>query len=189
MQRVLSTAIFTVALVMTTVMVPSSAEAFFRLGVEARWAPVAVERMTEQGEAVEARRELESTGIGARALFGFTHFSIGAKTNLTHHVFTDGELNYSQFDVNLHVRSGMPLTRLAFFGEVGPSMALDIGDVGFNASVGLEVDVLGWPLVDMNLGLAAQYSHVSIATGPSTDRINQGLRAILVLGIDIALVE
>lgn len=168
---------------------PSKAEAFFRLGAEMRWVPLAVESMEQEGETLDAQRQVESTGVGLRALLGFKYLSLGAKASLTHHAFDDNDLNYTQLDVNAHLRSGMPLTRVAFFLEAGPSLALDIGEVGYNASVGAEVDILGWPLVDMNLGLAAQYAHVPIGAGPNELRINDGLRGMVILGVDFSLFE
>lgn len=170
-----------------SVMAPTNAEALFRLGVEARWVPLAEETMEEGGESFSPDRQLHSTGLGVRALLGFEYFSVGGKINFTHHTFERGDLNYTQLDVNAHIRSGMPLTRLAFFVEAGPSVSLDIGDLGFNAAVGAEVDILGWPHVDLNLGIAAQYADVSVGAGPGEKRRNHGVRGLLVLGFDFAL--
>lgn len=177
-----------VTLVASAVM-PAQADAFFRIGAEARWIPVAAESMEEDGEALQANRSPASTGVGVRALFGFTYFSVGAKANVARHVYDDRELSYTQVDVNAHVRSGMPLTRLRFFGEVGPTLALNIGEVGYNATIGAEVDILGWPLVDMNLGIAGQYAHVPIGAGPDMIRENNGFRAMALLGVDFALID
>lgn len=189
MRAVQMVALVVATTAVTSLVVPSTADAFFRVGAEARWAPVAGESMTEDGESLEASRSLESVGFGLRALLGFEYFSVGAKANFTRHTFSESELSYSQLDLNAHVRSGMPLTRLNFFGEAGPTVALAVGGVGYNVSVGAEVDILGWPLIDMNLGLAGQYVDVPIGAGPDAERRNQGVRAVLKLGVDFSLID
>ena len=187
MQLVTACLLATIAM---AVVMPSKADAFFRVGAEVRWVPLGVESMDQEGETFEdTQRELEGIGLGIRALLGFEYLSLGAKANLTHHSFRNDGLNYTQFDVNAHLRSGMPLTRIAFFLEAGPSLALDIGEVGYNGAVGAEVDVLGWPLLDVNLGLALQYAHVPIGAGPSEIRINEGFRGMVILGVDVSLFD
>lgn len=172
-----------------SVAVPSQADAFFRIGAEARWAPVALESMTQDGETIETRRNLESGGVGVRALFGLKYLSLGPKVNFARHSFEDSSLSYSQIDLNAHVRTNLPFLRLAWFAEGGPSMSLNIGEVGYNASTGVEVDVTGWPLIDVNLGVVAQYASVPIGAGPGEIRLDEGLRGMLVVGADFTLVD
>ncbi len=169
--------------------VPSEADALLRIGADARWAPVAVESMEQEGEELDARRNIDSGGVGVRALVGFEALSLGGRVNFSRHVFEDNDLSFSQLDANAHIRSMVPWTRVNFFGEAGPSIALDIGEVGFNAAAGVEVDLLGWPLVDLNLGLSAQYAYVPIGAGPDTIRDHHSLRAMVSLGADIAILQ
>lgn len=171
----------------TMMMAPGNAEALLRIGVEGRWVPLAEETMEEGGNEFSPDRHLGSSGIGVRGLLGFEFVAVGAKLNFTHHIFDQGSLNYTQFDINAHVRSAMPLTRVAFYVEAGPSIALNIGDVGFNGAVGMEVDLLGWPHAHLNLGLAAQYAEVSIGTGPNERRAHEGIRGLVTLGFDFTL--
>ena len=181
------------AIVMVTaaasIAAPSQADGFIRIGAEARWVPVSAESMQQNEQDLAPRRTLDSSGVGVRGLVGFKYLSLGGKMNLTRNVYDDDELTYSQLDLNAHIRSGMPLTRLRFFGEAGPTVAFDIGEVGYNVALGAEVDVLGWPLVDMNLGIAAQYVHVPIGAGADSLRVNNGLRAMATLGVDFSLIE
>lgn len=172
-----------------SVAVPSQADAFFRIGADARWVPVGVESMEEGGQTLDTYRGIESGGVGVRALIGFEAFSVGGRVNFTRHVFENNELSFSQLDANAHIRSTVPWTRVNFYGEAGPSIALDIGDVGFNAAAGVEVDLLGWPLVDLNLGLAAQYAYVPIGAGPGEIREHNSLRGMVTLGVDIAVLQ
>ncbi len=174
------------ALAMTFAM-PSDAEAFFRVGGDLRWVPVAEEVMSEEGDQFKPHRQMHSFGLSGRALFGFEYFSVGSRVALTLHTFSDSDLNFTQIDLNAHLRSAMPFTRVRFFLEAGPSVSLDISEVGFNAGTGVEVDLLGWPLLDLNLGLGAQYSHVFIGTGPNQSRINNGLRGMVTVGADFSL--
>lgn len=172
-----------------SVVAPAQADALFRVGGEMRWVPVAAESMEEDGERLDADRQLESVGIGARALFDFSKIGIGAKFGFTQHVFADDDLTYSQFDANVHLRSNVPWTRLNFILEAGPTIALDIGDVGYNVVLGTEVDILGWPHIDMNLGLAAQYARVPIGIGPDEIRLDEGVRGMVTLGVDFSLID
>ena len=165
-----------------------SAEALIRLGGDVRWIPVAVETMQEEGEeGYRPGRQLESIGLGGRFLLGFEQFGIGLKANFSHHAFADPSLSYSQVDLNAHLRMMIPETRLALFAEAGPVVALNIGGIGYNGTFGLEVDVLGWPLVDLNLGLAAQYARVPVGAGPSRVRDHEGIRAMVYVGLDFSL--
>lgn len=169
------------------VLTPSKADAFIRVGVDARWIPIGDETMELDGEPVDHDRQWESTGMGIRGLIGFEYFSVGAKLNLARHVFDDDDQTHTQFDVNGHIRSGVPLSPLAFYLEAGPSISLDVGDLGYNAVVGAEVDVLGAEAVELNLGAALQYSSVSIGAGPSSEFENSGLRGMATLGVDFTL--
>jgi hypothetical protein len=167
----------------------STAEALIRVGGDVRWIPVAVETMDEGDEPFRPHRQLESVGVGVRALIGAEQFGIGLKVNFARHTFQLAEHSYSQLDLNAHVRMMVPETRLALFTEAGPAIALDIGGVGYNAAFGLEVDLLGWPLVDLNLGLAAQYASVPVGAGPSTVRAHNGIRAMVFVGLDFSLMQ
>lgn len=166
---------------------PKDADALFRAGVDARWIPLAVETMDESAMSLGAGRQLESMGVGARFLLGFDYFSIGPKLNFARHVFEDPDQSFSQLDANAHVRIRIPTARLAVFAEGGPAISLDIGGVGYNAALGVEVDVLGWPLVDMNMGFAVQYANVPIGTGPTTAIEHESVRAMVVVGFDFTL--
>ena len=166
---------------------PTTAHSLVRLGVEARWVPLAEETMTEGGEEFTPQRQRESVGIGLRGLVGFNYFAVGMKTNFTHHVFSSADFNYTQFDANAHFRSLIPKTRLAVFAEAGPTISLNIGSVGYNGGVGMEVDALGWPHVELNLGIAVQYAQVPIGIGPSEIRDHSGFRGIVTLGLDFSL--
>ena len=173
---------------MLITVLPASADAILRVGVDARWVPIALETMKEEGGAsLEKERQLESLGIGARVLFGLERFALGPKVNFARHTFSDPDLSYSQVDINLHARLRTPTARFAFFTEAGPAVALNIGGVGYNAVLGMEVDILGWPLVDMNLGLAAQYANIPIGAGPSEVRRNHGVRGMVLVGFDFKL--
>lgn len=186
--RWIRTGTFSVFLIamMTMVAVPS-ADALLRLGGDVRWVPLAVETMKEDGLAQEADRQLESFGVGLRVMVGFEPLSIGVKSNLARHTFADENLSYTQLDLNAHIRSRLPTARLAVYAEAGPSISLDIGDIGFNGVAGIEVDVLGWPLIDLNLGLAAQYAYIPIGIGPGERRISSGIRGMVVVGIDFRI--
>src|SRR5690554_1554358 len=178
------------AVVTAAVMVGSMshAEAVVRAGVDVRWLPVALENTKlEEVELGGSQRQLESLGGGARLMLGFDIFAIGAKVNLARHTFADADLSYPQVDANLQVRMLLPTTRLAIYLEAGPSIALDLASTGYNAGVGAEVDVLGWPLVDLNLGIGAQYARVPVNAGPGLERINEGLRAIVYVGFDFSI--
>ncbi len=163
------------------------ADALLRLGGDLRWIPLGVETMEEGGESFRPGRQLESMGLGVRALIGIEQFGIGLKINFAHHAFQDPDHSYSHLDLNAHLRMKVPDTRVAIFAEAGPVMALDIGGVGYNGAFGAEFDLLGWPLVDLNLGLAAQYASVPVGAGPSQVRMNQGVRAMVFVGVDFSL--
>lgn len=169
------------------VALPGQAEALLRLGVDARWAAVGIESFHEEGEKVVGQRQLESLGVGARVMLGFEQFSIGPKVNFTRHTFMPDSLSYSQVDLNAHLRVGVPTARLALVAEAGPSVSLNIGGVGYNAVLGVEVDVLGWPLVDLNLGVALEYVNLPIGIGPREVRRHEGVRAMVVVGFDFTL--
>lgn len=177
------------AALVATVALPSSAQAFFRVGGDVRWVPVAEEVMSEEGDQYDPVRQLPSMGVSGRAIFGFTYFSVGARAALTRHSFADSELDFTQIDLNAQVRSAMPWTRVRFYLEGGPSMSLDLSEVGWNGGTGVEVDLLGWPLLDLNLGIGAQYAHVFIGTGATESRINSGLRGMVTLGADFTLIK
>ena len=167
---------------------PSNADALIRLGVDARWIPLADETMELDGTAVEHERQFESTGMGLRALLGFEYFSVGAKLNLARHVFAEEGQSYTQLDVNGHVRTGVPLSPLAFYLEAGPSLALNLAGPGYNAVLGAEVDILPrQKKIDMNLGVAGQYAHVPVGAGPSSEYVNSGLRGMVTFGVDFTL--
>lgn len=175
-------AMVVVATGMISALAPANAEAFIKAGADARWVPVAAETMQEDGEQIDATRRLESTGVGLRVLFDPPLLGIGAKTNFTRHVFAEDDLDFSQIDFNAHLRVDVPTTDLAFFGEAGPALSLDIGGFGYNATVGAEYDVLGLPILDVNLGVAAQYARVPIGQ----DRDHESLRAMAIVGVDIS---
>ena len=168
------------------VMAPAKADAFLRIGMEARWAPIGDETMTERGRTFTPQRQIQSTGIGLRGLIDVKFIAVGGKFNFTHHVFSDVDLNYTQFDANAHLRTGLPFSRLAFFVEGGPSVSLDIGSLGYNVGAGTEIDLLGLPLVDLNLGFVGQYAEVSVGAGPDATRLNEGIRGLITLGVDFA---
>lgn len=189
MRAVRLTVLVMVMTAASAVMMPAQADALFRAGGEIRWVPIAGETMEQEGQQLDADRRLESVGLGLRGMLDFKYFAFGAKLNFAQHVFDDDELTYSQLDANIHLRSGMPLTRLNFILEAGPSVALDIGEVGYNAVLGAEVDILGWPRVDMNLGLSGQYASVPIGAGPGEIRTNQGFRGMVTLGVDFSLID
>lgn len=164
------------------------AQAVVRAGVDVRWLPVAIEETKlEEVELGGSQRQLESLGAGARLMLGFDAFAIGAKVNFARHTFADPELSYTQVDANLHARFMIPTTRLAIYAEAGPSIALDLASTGYNAGIGAEVDVLGWPVLDLNLGIGAQYARVPVNAGPGEERINEGLRAIVYVGFDFSI--
>ncbi|RAL22221.1 hypothetical protein DL240_10230 [Lujinxingia litoralis] len=166
----------------------ADAQAVVRAGVDVRWLPVALESTELEGaELAGGERQLESLGAGARLMLGFERFAIGAKVNFARHTFGDPDLSYTQVDANLHARLMLPTTRLAIWAEAGPSIALDLATTGYNAGAGVEVDVLGWPLVDLNLGIGAQYARVPVNAGPGLERINEGLRAIVYVGFDFSI--
>lgn len=167
---------------------PSQADALLRFGVDARWIPLADETMELDGDPVDRERQFESTGMGVRGLIGFEYFSVGGKINLARHVFADDEQSYTQLDVNGHIRTGVPLSPLAFYLEAGPSLALDIAGPGYNAVLGAEVDILPrQERVDMNLGVAGQYAYVPVGAGPSSEFVNSGLRGMVTFGVDFTL--
>ncbi|RDV38230.1 hypothetical protein DV096_10480 [Bradymonadaceae bacterium TMQ3] len=179
------------ATVVTTAVLVGSvtdAQAVVRAGVDVRWMPVALEdTKLEEVELGGSQRQLESLGAGARLMLGFDAFAIGAKVNIARHTFADPDLSYTQVDTNLQARFILPSTRLALYVEAGPSIALDLASTGYNAGIGAEVDVLGWPLVDLNLGIGAQYARVPVNAGPGLERINEGLRAIVYVGFDFSM--
>lgn len=179
------------ACVMTAAMslaVPSKADAFIRFGIDARWIPLADESMELDGVPTEHERQFESTGMGVRGLVGFEYFSVGGKLNLARHVFAEDDQSYTQLDVNGHVRTGVPLSPLAFYLEAGPSVSLNIAGLGFNGVLGAEVDILPrQKRVDMNLGVAGQYAHVPVGAGPSSEYVNSGLRGMVTFGVDFTL--
>lgn len=181
--------LFLLLLTSVAISAPRDAEALFRVGVDGRWVPLAVESNDSEQVPMDlgAGRQLSSTGVGARFLLGFDYFSIGPKLNFARHVFEDRDQSFSQLDVNAHLRMRIPTARLAIFAEAGPAIALDLETVGYNGLVGVEVDVLGWPLLDLNLGLALQYVNLPISTGPSSYRVNEGFRAMVVVGFDLTL--
>ncbi len=180
-------AMATMVAAVTTVMVPSSAEAFLRVGAEARWLPLADDTMKEGSQTWTPDRQVESSGVGIRALIGTRYFSVGPKLNLVRNSFDDSDLSYTQFDINAQIRSQMPLSNLALVAEGGPSMSLSIGEIGYNVGLAAEVEVLSFSMVDMNLGVGAQYASISSGTGSQTDRVNSGIRGLVTLGGDLAL--
>ena len=187
MQTIKSGALIAGLIAMVLVALPSTADAFLRLGVDARWQPLALESMTEGGESLSTSRQMESATVGARLLLGFDQFSFGPKVNFGRHTYANDELSYSQLDLNLHARVRMPSARFAFYTEGGPAVSLDVGGVGYTVALGMEVDLLGWPVVDLNLGVGLQYVNLPIGTGPSQVRVNHGLRGMLVVGFDFML--
>lgn len=172
-----------------SLLAPAQADALLRVGGEARWVPLAGESMEQNGEQLAADRRVESVGVGVRGMLDFSRVGVGAKLGFAQHVFEQDGLTYSQLDANAHFRSNVPFTRVDFIAEAGPTLALDIGDVGYNAVVGAEVDILGWDHVDMNAGLVAQYARVPIGAGPDEIRINEGIRGMVTLGVDVSLIE
>lgn len=170
-------------------LIPGRADAFLRVGVDARWIPLSMESsdFEQSPMRIDSGRQLNSLGFGARVLLGFDYFSIGPKVNFARHEFTDPELSFSQVDANGHLRMRIPAARLAVFVEGGPAISLAMGGVGYNGVLGVEVDALGWPLVDVNLGLALQYASVPVGSGPSTSRLTEGFRGMVVVGFDFTL--
>ncbi len=173
------------------VMAPASADAFFRAGAELRWVPLSHGTMTESetDASFEPDRGLGSTGIGVRALFAMGPIGLGAKFNLTRHVFDNDQLDYNQFDANAQLRVGLPMTGFAGYVELGPAVSLDLAGLGYNAGAGLEFELVDLPLLDTHLGLGAQYVSLPIDVGPNTTYQHEDLRAIIFLGVDLALLN
>lgn len=171
----------------TLVASPSDADAAFRIGADVKWLPLSSETAEIDGQALDADRALDTLGVGLRFMLGLDIFSLGAKANFTAHSFEDDDLNFSELNVNAIARIGIPVTNLAVFAEVGPSLSLNYGGIGYNAVLGVEYDLLGLPLLDLNLGVAGQYSIVPVGAGAGQSRDFESMRLFVFIGVDLGI--
>jgi hypothetical protein len=158
-------ALLTVAFVMTAA--PRNADAALRLGVDGLWMPLAFQNIEDDKAELDSDHELASFGVAAHANLGFDIFSLGLKVNYFSQSITfpgtvlSGESRFKELDINLMGRIGIPATDVAIFAEAGPTTNPGFDYFGYNFGAGIEYDLLGLPLLDLNVGAMGQYVNVS----------------------------
>ncbi|MFP4597671.1 MAG: hypothetical protein ACOC9J_02370 [Persicimonas sp.] len=173
---------------------PTKADAAFRLGADAIWVPMAFQDVDSEGEAtLDSDHELASFGGAVHGNLGFDIFSVGLKINYfnTGIEFDEGDARFEELDINLMGRIGIPTTDIAFFAEAGPTTSPDFDYFGYNVGGGVEYDILGLPLIDLNLGAMGQYVNVSdvdfdISGIEENANLSEG-RIMIFLGADFSI--
>ena len=173
---------------------PTKADAAFRLGADAIWMPMAFQNVDGEGEtSLDSEHELGSFGGAVHGNLGFDIFSLGLKVNYFNSgiQFDQGDGRFEEVDVNLMARIGIPTVDLAFFVEGGPTTDPGFDTFGYNVGGGAEYDLLGLPVVGLNLGVMGQYVNVSdvdfgISGIEETANISEG-RLMVFLGVDFSI--
>ncbi|QDG51964.1 hypothetical protein FIV42_14815 [Persicimonas caeni] len=174
---------------------PKDADAALRLGADGLWMPLAFQNIeTEEANAeLDSDHDLASFGVSAHGNLGFDIFAIGLKLNYFNQAisFADGDDRFEELDINLMARVGIPTTDIAFFAEAGPTTSPGFDYFGYNVGGGVEYDLIGLPLIDLNLGAMGQYVNVSdvdfsINGVEETASVNEG-RVMLFLGVDFSI--
>lgn len=169
---------------------PASADAAFRLGADVIWMPAATTNVDADLENVEldAQHNVASFGGSAHFNLGFDILALGAKLNY----FNQGiklpseTLREDQLDINAMTRIQFPTTDFALVGEGGLSTTPDQSGWGYNAGLGAEFDVLGWPLVDLHLGMMGQYVNFPTEYNDTPTDI-ETFRGMIFMGMDFSL--
>lgn len=169
---------------------PSSADAAFRLGADLIWMPVATTNVDADLENVslDAKHNVASFGGSVHFNLGFDIFALGAKINY----FNQGihlpskDFREDEIDVNAMSRIQFPTTDFALVAEGGVSTTPDQSGWGYNAGLGAEFDVLGWPLVDLHLGMMGQYVNFPTEFNETPTDI-ETLRGMIFVGGDFSL--
>lgn len=184
-------ALLTAGFVMTAA--PTKADAALRLGADGLWMPLAFQNIKDGNTTQDSNHKLASFGVSGHGLMGFDIFALGLKVNYFNQAiaFSNSDSRFQELDVNLMGRVGIPTTDLAFFAEVGPTTNPGFDYVGYNAGGGLSYDLLGMPLLDLNLGVMGQYVNVSdvkfsIDGIDTSTNLNEG-RVMLFLGMDFSI--
>lgn len=176
-----------------TLAAPNDADAALRLGADGLWMPLAFQNVEGDNTKLDNDHDLASFGASAHLNLGFDIFSLGLKVNYFNQsiAFTNGDDRFEELDVNLMGRIGIPATDVAIFAEVGPTTNPGFDYVGYNAGAGIEYDLLGMPLLDLNVGAMGQYVNVSDVDfsidGTDTQASVSEGRAMLYLGVDFSI--
>lgn len=173
---------------------PKNADAALRLGADALWMPVTFQNFEGEGDTeLDSEHDLASFGLSAHGNLGFDIFSVGLKVNYFSQAvaFEGGDDRFEELDINLMGRIGIPTTDFALFAEVWPTTSPGFDYFGYNAGAGFEYDLLGLPLVDLNVGAMGQYVNVSdvefsISGTEEKANISEG-RVMLFLGVDFSI--
>ncbi len=184
-------ALLTAGFVMTAA--PNNADAALRLGADGLWMPLAFQNVKDGNATLDSDHKLASFGVSGHGLMGFDIFALGLKVNYFNQAiaFAKSDSRFEELDINLMGRIGIPTTDIALFAEVGPTTSPGFDYFGYNAGAGVSYDLLGLPLLDLNLGLMGQYVNVSdvkfsIDGVDTSTNLNEG-RAMLFLGVDFSI--
>lgn len=176
-----------------TVASPQKADAALRIGADALWMPLAFQNIEGDDTELDSDHELGSFGFSGHGNMGFDIFSLGLKINYFNQAisFAEGEDRFQELDINGMARVGIPTTDVAFFAEGGLTTSPDFDYFGYNVGGGVEYDLLGLPLIDLNVGAMGQYVNVSdvdfsINGVEETANLNEG-RVMLFLGADFSI--
>jgi hypothetical protein len=169
---------------------PSNADAAFRLGADVIWMPLATTNVDADVENVQldATHNLASFGGSVHFNLGFDIFALGAKINYFNQgiELTDDNLREDEIDINAMSRIQFPTTDFAMVAEGGISTTPDQSGWGYNAGLAAEFDVLGWPLVDLNLGMMGQYVNFPTEYNETPTDI-ETFRGMIYIGGDFSL--
>lgn len=164
---------------------PSSSEAAMRLGANLQVPALTVD--VGEGTLADASPNWPSLGGNVYGLMGLDIFAFGLKVNLTRLAYEDAGLDHTQSDLNAMLRVGLPATDLAFWAESGLSFAAPFDGVGYNYGVGAMYDVLGLPLLDLNVGAGLQYVTTPVGSDAYGSLKADYWRALLTLGVDFSI--
>lgn len=173
----------------TLVSFPDEADAAIKLGADAIWVPVAADTVKRGGTTLDSSHELTSFGGAAHLNFGFDIFALGLKVNYFNEglkVEDSGTNRRDEVDINGLFRVGVPATKLAFFGEAGPSISTKFDGLGYNAGVGAEYTLFSVAIADFNLGVEGQYVTLPFVTSGES-RTKRSGRLNVFFGADFGL--
>jgi hypothetical protein len=155
--------------------------------------PLSFQNIEGDNAELDSDHDLASFGGSVHGNMGFDIFSLGLKLNYFNKAidFEGGGDRFEELDINLMGRIGIPTTDIALFAEVGPTTSPDFDFFGYNVGGGVEYDLLGLPLIDLNLGVMGQYVNVSdvdftINGVEESANLNEG-RVMLFLGVDFSI--
>ena len=175
----------------TVLLTASDASAAFRLGIDGMWVPVAAPTVEGDGFSTDPDHDMASFGAAGHALIGFDLFSTGLKLNYFSSGFqAEGAdtQRQNELDINAMARIQIPTTQLAFWAEGGLATTTDFETFGYNVAGAVEYAIFHTMLLDLNLGVMAQYYRLPEIDVGSVEQVElTEVRGIAFIGFDFGI--